>query len=269
MLRARLVTAAVAIPLLLVVILAPVSWPLAALVFAAAFVGLTEMAVICFAGRRPEQVLTVVLGTWVLLGAMAGPGVWLAAALSTAVGMGLTWTMATRGDLEAGLRDFGLALVAGLYVALLLPHFVWLHQLSDEGAYWVIFVLAVGMVGDTAGYFVGRTWGRHPLAPRLSPKKSVEGGVAIFLASLVAGYVCHILLLRSMPLQHILGLAAAMGIVGQIGDLCESMFKRAFGVKDSGWIFPGHGGVLDRVDSLLFPLLLVYYYVSLMRGALP
>lgn len=269
MLRARLATAAVAIPLLLLVILAPVSWPLATLVFAAGVVGLTEIAVICFASRRSEQVLTVALGSLVLLGAMPGPGVWLAAALSTAVAAGLTWVLAARGDFEAGLRDLGLAVLGALYVALLLPHFVWLHRIPEQGAYWVIFVLAIGMVGDTAGYFVGRAWGRHQLAPRVSPKKSVEGAVAIFLASVATGYVCHLVLLRSVPVEHVLVLAAAMGIVGQIGDLCESLFKRAFGVKDSGWIIPGHGGVLDRIDSLLFPAIVVYYYVILVLGASP
>ncbi len=266
MLRARLATAAVAIPLLLLVILAPVSWPIGTVVFVAALVGLSEIALICFRGRPAEQVLVVALGTLVLAGAMPGPGAWLAAGTSAAVCFGLTWILLSRSDFEAALRDLGLALLGAAYVALLLPHFLWLHRVPEVGPYWVIFVLAVGMVGDTAGYFVGRTWGRHQLAPRVSPKKSIEGALAILLFSILTGWVCHWIVLRSAPLAEMLALAAAMGVLGQVGDLCESLFKRAFGVKDSGWIFPGHGGVLDRIDSLLFPVVLVYYYVELFTG---
>jgi len=265
-LRARLATAAVAIPLLLLVILAPVSWPVGTLVFLAGLVGLSEVALICFAGRRVEQALVLTLGTILLLGGMAGPGPLLAAATSLALCMGLSWILVTRADFEAALRDLGLAFLGAGYVALLLPHFLWLHRVPEHGPFWVIFVLAVGMVGDTAGYFAGRAWGRHQLAPRVSPKKTIEGAAAIFLASVFAGWVCQLLVLRSVPVRDILVLAAAMGVFGQVGDLCESLFKRAFGVKDSGWIFPGHGGVLDRVDSLLFPVVLVYYYVQFFAG---
>jgi phosphatidate cytidylyltransferase len=140
-----------------------------------------------------------------------------------------------------------------------MPHFVWLHRLP-EGPEWVTFVIAVGMAGDTAGYFVGRSLGRHKLIPRVSPGKTVEGAVGVILGSLLAATVAKPLFFPGDDWRTILTLAAVMGVLGQVGDLSESVMKRAFGAKESGWIFPGHGGVLDRIDSLLFPVSLVYYY---------
>ncbi|MCX8071285.1 MAG: phosphatidate cytidylyltransferase [Candidatus Binatia bacterium] len=268
MLRARLATAAVAIPLLLLVIFAPVSWPMATLVFVAGLLGAAEIANMAFARQPAEQILVVALTGLILAGALGGPASpWLALAVTTALCSGLTWVLFRRSDFEPGLRDLGLAILGALYVGLLLPHFLWLHRLPGNGAYWVVFVLALGMVGDTAGYFVGKYLGRHQLAPLVSPKKTIEGAVGIVAASILTGIACHYLILRDVPLNHILFLSTTIGVIGQIGDLCESLFKRAFGVKDSGWIFPGHGGVLDRIDSLLFPAALVYYYQVLLRGA--
>ncbi|GIW44795.1 MAG: phosphatidate cytidylyltransferase [Candidatus Binatia bacterium] len=268
MLRARLATAAVAIPLLLVVIFAPVSWPLATVVFVAGLLGAAEIANMAFPRHPAEQILVVALTALVLAAAWMGPDTpWLALALTTDVCLGLTWVLLRRSDFEAALRDLGLALLGALYVGLLLPHFLWLHRLPGNGPYWVVFVLAIGMIGDTTGYFVGKYLGRHQLAPLVSPKKTVEGAVGIVAASVLTGVVCHYVILREVPLNHILFLSTTMGVIGQIGDLCESLFKRAFGVKDSGWIFPGHGGVLDRIDSLLFPAAFVYYHEILLRGA--
>lgn len=268
MLRARLATAAVAIPLLLLVIFAPVSWPMATVVFVAGLLGAAEIANMAFSRHPAEQILLVGITGLVMAGALGGPThPWLALSITGVVCLGLTWVLFRRSDFEAGLRDLGLAILGALYVGLLLPHFVWLHRLPGDGPYWVVFVLAIGMVGDTAGYFVGKYLGRHQLAPLVSPKKTVEGAVGIVVGSVLTGIVCHYAVLRDVPFNHILFLATTMGVIGQIGDLCESLFKRAFGVKDSGWIFPGHGGVLDRVDSLLFPAAFVYYHQILLRGA--
>ncbi len=267
MLRARLATAAVAIPLLLLVIFAPVSWPLASVVFVAGLLGAAEIANMAFVRHPAEQILVVGLTALILAGAMGGPSSpWLTLAITASVCLGLTWVLLRRSDFEAGLRDLGLALLGCLYVGLLLPHFLWLHRLPENGPYWVVFVLAIGMVGDTSGYFAGKYLGRHQLAPLVSPKKTVEGAVAIVLASILTGLACHVIILPEIPLNHIVFLSTTMGVIGQVGDLAESLFKRAFGVKDSGWIFPGHGGVLDRIDSLLFPAAFVYYHQLLWRG---
>jgi phosphatidate cytidylyltransferase len=114
---------------------------------------------------------------------------------------------------------------------------------------------------DTAGYFVGKSFGRHKLTAHISPGKTIEGAVGIVAGSLLIGVLCKLIFLPELTLNQALVLSGIMGVIGQLGDLCESMMKRAFGTKESGWIFPGHGGVLDRLDSILFAAPITYYYV--------
>ena len=274
MLRARLATAAVAIPTLIALILVPSRWPLAAFVAAVGIIGVAEYAVMAFPSQRGERFLTIGLGSVVTLAACAQGGWisdahpaaphWLGAALAFTVSAGLTWTLLARADFERGLADLGLALLGILYVAFLLPHFIFLHGLP-LGPRWVIFVVAIGMAGDTGGYAIGHLIGRHKLMPRVSPGKTVEGAMGIIAGSLLAAAVCKLLFLEDLGWNEALLLALVMAIVGQIGDLSESIMKRTFAVKESGWLFPGHGGVLDRIDSLLFPVAFLYYYILLFR----
>ncbi len=265
MLRARLATAAVAIPLLLLLIVYPSPWPVTALVVAVGIVGVGEYAAMAFPTRLGERALTLVLGTVLLAGAASQTPNVFAAALALTVAAGLVWTLFARPDFEQGLRDLGLSWVGIFYVSLLLPHFIWLHSAGALGPRWVIFVLVIGMAGDTGGYFVGHAVGRHKLMPRVSPGKTIEGSLGIIAASLLGGAVSKLVYLRELTWEEILVLAGVMAILGQLGDLSESIMKRTFGVKESGWLFPGHGGVLDRVDSLLFPVAFLYYYVDFLR----
>ena len=263
MLRARLATAAVAIPLLLALILYPSSWPLTVFVAVVAIVGVAEYAGMAFPTRRGECLLTIGLGTLVVGAAVHGLTA-VGAALAFAVSTGLVWTLLARPDFERGLADLGLLLLGILYVGLLLPHFIFLHQVA-RGPQWVIFVIAIGMVGDSGGYFVGHLWGRHKLMPRVSPGKTIEGSLGIVVASLFGAAVCKLLFLAELGWHETLALGLIMAILGQLGDLSESVMKRTFGTKESGWLFPGHGGVLDRIDSLLFPVSFLYYYIVLFR----
>ena len=166
-----------------------------------------------------------------------------------------------RSDFERGLADVGLLVIGVLYTGLLLPHFYWLRLLPD-GPQWVTFVIAIGMGGDSGGYFVGHAFGRHKLIPHVSPGKTVEGAAGIVFFSLLVGVIGKLVFFPARGWGEMLILSLVMAVVGQLGDLGESVMKRTFGAKESGWIFPGHGGVLDRIDSLLFPLALVYYYVA-------
>ena len=266
MLHARLATAAAAIPLLLLVILYGPAWLLAVVVGALAVGGVGEFATMAFPAQPAERGLNMLLGTTLVI-AVAATGRTprlLGAALAAIIVAGLVWTLLVRRDFENGLHDLGLSLVGVFYTGFLLPHFIWLHAL-DGGAWWVIFVLVICMAGDTGGYFVGHALGRHKLAPRLSPGKTIEGAVGIVLASLLAAAVAKLIFLPEPGWREILLLATIMAILGQLGDLSESMMKRTFGTKESGWLFPGHGGVLDRTDSLLFPVTFLYYYLEYTR----
>ena len=128
--------------------------------------------------------------------------------------------------------------------------------------YWLFFALSLNWTGDIAALYVGRLIGRHKLAPRVSPGKSWEGAFASVTASVIYGALYFPRLLPSVPLFEGLALAALANIAGQFGDLCESGLKRGAGVKDSGTLLPGHGGWLDRVDSSLFALPVIYFVVS-------
>lgn len=265
MLRARLATAAVVIPLLLLLILSSPPVLFAGVVGVIALGGILEYAVMAFPTRVGERILTIALGALVILAGVVGPDPQLmTAALATAVVALLIWVVLFRPDFERGLLDAGIAMVGLLYVGLLMPHFVWLHR-SDPttGPRWVIFVLLIAMAGDSAGYFVGRALGRHKLIPRVSPGKTVEGAAGMFAASLLAAALGKLIFLPPIGWMHVIGIAAVMDVLGQLGDLSESAMKRTFGVKESGWMFPGHGGFLDRLDSLLFPVTFLYYHLAL------
>lgn len=269
MLRARLATAAVAIPALLAIILYPSRWPLAVLVVAVAIVGIGEYALMAFRGRLGERVVTVSLGSALVLGSAASAigqdPRFLGAALVLTVAVGLAWVLFARPDFEQGLSDLGVLLVGIFYVGLLLPHFIWLHGAGPVGPRWVIFVLVIAMAGDSGGYFVGHAIGRHKLIPRVSPGKTIEGSLGIVAASWLGAAASKLIYLHEVSWNEAFVLATIMAILGQIGDLSESIMKRTFAVKESGWLFPGHGGVLDRIDSLLFPVAFLYYHVVLFR----
>jgi phosphatidate cytidylyltransferase len=134
-----------------------------------------------------------------------------------------------------------------------------LHGISP---YWLFFGLSINWAGDIAALYVGQLLGRHKLSPIVSPGKSWEGAAASVLASVIYGALYLPRLLPTVPLLEGLALAAIANIAGQFGDLCESGLKRGAGVKDSGTLLPGHGGWLDRVDSTLFALPVVYFVVS-------
>jgi phosphatidate cytidylyltransferase len=133
----------------------------------------------------------------------------------------------------------------------------------EHGGAWVLLSLLCGFLSDTAGYFVGRSYGKRHLHPTVSPKKTIEGAMGGLAAGLASGLFAHLWLLPELPLPAALGLALAATAVGQAGDLCESLIKRSVSVKDSGTLLPGHGGILDRSDAMLFSAATVFAYLSL------
>ena len=131
--------------------------------------------------------------------------------------------------------------------------------------HWLMFALLLTWAGDTAALYIGKAFGKHALAPRVSPAKTWEGAVGSVAGGVLAGWVYAHYLIPAAPVAIVLAIAAAGNIAGQIGDLCESAIKRGAGVKDSGTTLPGHGGWLDRIDSSLFSIPVVYALVILVR----
>ena len=139
-----------------------------------------------------------------------------------------------------------------------------LDRWAPEGLSWIIFLLAVTMATDTAAYFVGRAIGKRKLAPEISPNKTWEGAIGGFCGAVAIGVAIELTLGLTADLPTVALMAATLGIAGQLGDLFESKLKRRANLDDSGTIFPGHGGILDRMDSLIWNLLILFHMVILL-----
>jgi len=161
--------------------------------------------------------------------------------------------------------DAVLPLAAGSVFGLLYIFGSWRCSLELRAIspWWLFFAAAVNWIGDSMAYYVGRAFGRHKLSPQISPAKSWEGTAASLAASTVAGVAYLHFMFPKVPAWQAVFLCAAANAAGQIGDLCESAIKRGAGVKDSSNLLPGHGGWLDRVDSSLFSIPVVYWLIQL------
>jgi phosphatidate cytidylyltransferase len=165
------------------------------------------------------------------------------------------------------VRDRALALMAEsfgvFYCALFLfPAFQIRYDFGDKvGLHWIVILLSTVWAGDTLALVFGKTMGKHPFAPILSPKKTNEGSMAGLMGGLAVAAALQFFFFRDLPLRHVLVVSVILGFFGQLGDLAESMLKRAAEIKDSSQLIPGHGGVLDRMDSLLFAFPVLYFYL--------
>jgi phosphatidate cytidylyltransferase len=172
--------------------------------------------------------------------------------------------MTRREDPGAMLEAASATLFPFLFVGLSLAYTVGLRAVDDRaGRDLPLLLLLCLAASDSAALYVGRSLGRHRLAPALSPKKSWEGAVAGIGASVFAAFVAHFTFYTRLTPLHCVTVGVLVGLAGILGDLAESMVKRAAGAKDSSGILPGHGGLLDRADSLLFTAPVLYYYYFL------
>ena len=156
---------------------------------------------------------------------------------------------------RAALLVFGVVYIFGCWKAA--------TPLRNLNPHWLMYALLLNWIGDTGAYYFGRLLGRHKMAPRISPKKTWEGAVASLIFSVLGGGAYLWQFIPSVPIPQIVCLTAVANIAGQLGDLAESAMKRGAGTKDSSGILPGHGGFLDRVDSTLFTLPVIYVWVKL------
>jgi len=186
--------------------------------------------------------------------------------LASAVVLSLIGLLARR-QKEGAFTSWAWTIAGILYVGWLLSYLVALRGL-DGGRNWVFFVLFVTWVSDTTAFFIGRRFGRHKLAPSISPGKTWEGTIGGICGAILMSILFFTPTPFYLPLiywQAIL-LGVLVSIFGQVGDFVESLLKRNMGVKDSGKLMPGHGGILDRIDSIVFAGIVVYYYALLYKG---
>jgi phosphatidate cytidylyltransferase len=169
------------------------------------------------------------------------------------------------GNLEEALPSSAIAVLATLYVGMLGGSMIRLHSDFTDGPKLVFFLLLVVWLGDSGAYYFGRTFGRHKLSPRISPKKTVEGLIGGVITAIATAVVIHFTFFRNFPLPHAIIAGVILSLTGVIGDLAESMWKRSADVKDSGTLLPGHGGFLDRFDSVFYttPILYMYWFLIL------
>lgn len=259
-LKSRCVTAIVAVPFLILI----VGWGDArlfvGLVLLAAIAALYEFFSMAFPGLVSEQVVGILFGVGLFFSVFEsallpfGSSLFLLSCLLIYLFMG--------GESKERLTRLSWTLLGGFYLGYLLPHWIWVFRLP-RGRSWVAFVLLVVMLGDSVAYFVGRRFGARKLAPKISPGKTVEGSLGYVIGSVVAGLAAGKWLLPELPAGEIIAVSVIASVLGQLGDLFESWVKRAFGVKDSGRLLPGHGGVLDRLDSLIFPAVFTSAYLRI------
>lgn len=279
MLRTRLLTALVGIPLALAVVFAPggglTAFALSALALAASLEYRRAYTHADWIPQpRPNLVLLIVGASLPLL-VWAFPALTLSVVLLPALALASLYELARAWQGRSlaiapniGYGVFGMLFIGWLFSfgALLrsdyAPASLWGWQV-ERGALWVLWLLAMLWSGDSGAYFVGRAIGKRTLAPKLSPAKTVEGASANLTLCLLVGWQGGVAL--GLPVGWAIAGGLGVGVLGQLGDLFESALKRAVGVKDSGGVLPGHGGVLDRFDSFLFSAPWVWW-VAQMAG---
>jgi phosphatidate cytidylyltransferase len=165
-------------------------------------------------------------------------------------------------NVKIAINQIAYTLFGVLYVAGFGGYYLLIRSF-EHGERLILFLFLIVWLGDIAAYYWGKNFGKNPLALTISPKKTVEGAVAGIIGSLMAGVVAQVWFLDQLAMVHCLLVAVICGIIGQFGDLAESLLKRQVGVKDSSNLIPGHGGVLDRIDSLLFAGPAFYCYFKL------
>lgn len=254
----------IAVPVLAFLAVWRVQWPLTIVVMIAASWGLLELYDLARTrGTRPQPLVGLLGGAAVLsCGFLTDGAQWLAPALALVTMVALSVGLIRRGP-DGGLRDFGVTVGGVLYVSLLFAFVLALRR--DFGGGITMAVWLGTCANDTGAFLIGGKWGRRPLIPRLSPKKTLEGALGGVGLCTVVFSLSHLIAPTGLPAWALLPLGLLLGAVGIVGDLCESLIKRDAQVKDSGARIPGHGGMLDSVDSLLFTMPAAYFVALLLR----
>ena len=253
---ARLASAGIGIPLLVAAVWygPPALTLLAALVAA---LGAWEFSRLAGdAGARPFHLLSIALGVALAVNGHF-QGAYTLPILGTGLLAALVWLL-LRGVREGALADWSVTIGGALYTGLPLSFGLLMRSL-EQGREWLLFTLLATFATDAGAFLVGRLVGRHALAPLISPRKTWEGAAGGLGAGVGASMALALLLSLPLALWYAALFGAAIGLAAQVGDLAQSLLKRAAGAKEAGWLIPGHGGVLDRFDSVAFTLVVMYY----------
>ena len=246
----RIITALILLPIVVWVVLAGPSWTLLLLMAAVGLIAFHEFDTIAGAQGIAKSGYSGMAAGLILL--FAPEPAWVAIII---LAVTLMVVELRQVDLAKAMPSAATALLGVVYI-----FGAWRCALAlkEINPHWLMIALLVSWAGDTAALYVGRAFGRHKLAPRVSPSKTWEGTTGSVIGGVAAAGIYAHYLIPVEPLWRVLIVAAAGNMAGQLGDLCESAFKRGAGMKDSGTTLPGHGGWLDRIDSSLFSIPVVY-----------
>ncbi len=222
-------------------------------------VGIHEFYQMALPGRRLESWLAIFCGTALIFVPLFPAATLPLAGISILFLLFALIFLFRLPEIEQAARDIAYATLGLIYIPLLLMHLVLLRQ-THYGVQWLFVIMLIVMTNDSAAYYTGSWFGKHRLYPRVSPKKSIEGALGGLCGSCVGTMLARATFFPQLTIMDALATAIVIGMLGQTGDLFESLLKRSFGVKDSGSIIPGHGGVLDRLDSIIFAAPATYYY---------
>jgi phosphatidate cytidylyltransferase len=269
----RILTALVALPILLYTVWSLTPYFFVVLTAGAIVVALVEFySIAAKAGCKPQSESGYAAALIVIASFVFDEPVLTVAALAALVIWSLGAAILRPDNLKTALSSVSATVFGVIYVALLAACLIGVRMIPDSATKTLVphlaskmltMFFAIVMLTDTGAYYTGRTLGRHKLAPRVSPGKTIEGAIGGFVTAVVAGFLCKLTFFPEVPIAHAMALGAALGVIGQFGDLAESLLKRGANVKDSGTLLPGHGGMLDRVDSLLFCAPVLYFYSRL------
>mgnify|MGYP006287785519 CR=1 FL=1 len=260
----RWITAIVAIPVLVLLIIKGPPAVFAGLIALIAILSMWEYFYIVSGGSKtgllkPVPIAGAAAGLLVIAAALYGAFSVMFLLVFASLGIGALLSMPAYRSGPQIMETVARQVQGVVYIPLALAALVLLRGQTD-GLTWIFFVLFVVFLGDVAAFYVGTYLGRHKLSPAISPGKTVEGALGGLAVNVVVALVFKTLLLAELASGLVVAFALALGIAGQIGDLFESELKRAAGIKDSGGILPGHGGMLDRVDALIFASPVAYAF---------
>lgn len=260
----RMIVGIVVIPIVVATIFfLPVDFFIA-LAMVVAGVGLYEYFSLVPGGLRTGfRVLFAAMGAVFPVLGYYGSLTWMVGGLLFVLAILMVFAMGSFSHYEEAFPRVGGILLGFVFIAFPLSISVPIITASPYGRGWVLWLVLVVWGGDTGAFYLGTLFGRHKLYPRVSPKKSVEGVIGGMLSAVFVGAIVSLFIRTGFRTLEIVILPLALLLLGQLGDFSESMLKRGAGVKDSGWLLGGHGGILDRIDSFLFAIPFFYFYLLL------